>query len=53
MRADRRPADASDPGQGIVWQAHPKTSKSSVFMNTGLGSASGFKALTFDKAGNV
>jgi sugar lactone lactonase YvrE len=42
-----------DLGQGIVWQADPKTGKSTVFMNTGLGSASGLNALTFDKAGNV
>lgn len=42
-----------DLGQGIVWQADPKTGKSSVFMNTELGSASGLNALTFDKAGNV
>jgi sugar lactone lactonase YvrE len=42
-----------DLAQGIVWQADPKTGKSSVFMNTGLGSASGLNALTFDKAGNV
>lgn len=42
-----------DLGQGIVWQADPKTGKSSVFMNTGLGSASGLNALTFDRAGNV
>jgi sugar lactone lactonase YvrE len=42
-----------DLGQGIVWQADPKTGKSSVFMNTGLGPASGLNALTFDKTGNV
>lgn len=42
-----------DLAQGIVWQADPKTGKSSVFMNTGLGSASGLNGLTFDKAGNV
>jgi sugar lactone lactonase YvrE len=42
-----------DLGQGIVWQADPKTGKSSVFMDTGLGPASGLNALTFDKAGNV
>lgn len=42
-----------DLAQGIVWQANPVTGKSSVFMNTGLGSASGLNALTFDKAGNV
>jgi sugar lactone lactonase YvrE len=42
-----------DLAQGIVWQADPKTGKSSVYMDTGLGSASGLNALTFDKAGNV
>jgi sugar lactone lactonase YvrE len=42
-----------DLAQGIVWQVDPKTGKASVFMNTGLGSASGLNALTFDKAGNV
>lgn len=42
-----------DLAQGIVWRADPKTGKSSVFMNTGLGAASGLNALTFDKAGNV
>jgi sugar lactone lactonase YvrE len=39
--------------QGIVWQADPTTGKTTVFMNTGKGSASGLNALTFDKAGNV
>ena len=42
-----------DLDQGIVWQADPRTGSASVFMNTGLGSASGLNALTFDKAGNV
>ncbi len=42
-----------DLDQGIVWQADPTTGKSTVFMNTGLGSASGLNGLTFDKAGNV
>jgi hypothetical protein len=42
-----------DLAQGIVWQADPKTGKSTVFMNTGQGSNSGLNALTFDKAGNV
>ena len=42
-----------DLDQGIVWQVDPKTGKAGVFMNTGLGSASGLNALTFDKAGNV
>lgn len=42
-----------DLAQGIVWQADPRTGKSRVFMDTGLGSASGLNALTFDKAGNV
>jgi sugar lactone lactonase YvrE len=42
-----------DLNQGIVWQADPTTGKSGVFMNTGLGSAAGLNALTFDKAGNV
>jgi sugar lactone lactonase YvrE len=42
-----------DLAQGIVWQADPKTGKASVFMDTGLGSASGLNGLTFDKAGNV
>lgn len=42
-----------DLDQGLVWQADPKTGKASVFMNTGLGSASGLNGLTFDKAGNV
>ncbi len=42
-----------DLAQGIVWQANPATGKASVFMNTGLGGASGLNALTFDKAGNV
>ncbi len=42
-----------DLAQGIVWRADPVTGKSSVFMNTGLGSASGLNGLTFDKAGNV
>lgn len=38
---------------GIVWQSDPKTGKSSVFMDTGLGGNSGLNALTFDRAGNV
>lgn len=42
-----------DLNQGIVWRADPTTGKSSVFMSTGLGSASGLNGLTFDKAGNV
>jgi sugar lactone lactonase YvrE len=42
-----------DLAQGIVWQANPQTGAASVFMNTGLGSASGLNGLTFDKAGNV
>jgi sugar lactone lactonase YvrE len=42
-----------DLAQGIVWQANPVTGKTTVFMDTGLGSASGLNALTFDKAGNV
>lgn len=42
-----------DLGQGIVWQANPATGKSTVFMDTGLGGASGLNALTFDRAGNV
>ena len=42
-----------DLAQGIVWQADPKTGRSGVFMNTGLGAASGLNGLTFDKAGNV
>lgn len=42
-----------DLSNGIVWQADPKTGKSTVFMNTGQGSNSGLNALTFDKAGNV
>jgi sugar lactone lactonase YvrE len=42
-----------DLAQGVVWQADPRTGKSSVFMDTGLGSASGLNALTFDRAGNV
>ena len=42
-----------DLAQGIVWQANPATGKATVFMNTGLGGASGLNALTFDKAGNV
>jgi len=39
--------------QGIVWQADPKTGKSSVFLQTPFGSASGLNALTFDESGNV
>ncbi|HEY3911828.1 MAG TPA: SMP-30/gluconolactonase/LRE family protein [Stellaceae bacterium] len=42
-----------DLNQGMVWRADPTTGKSSVFMNTGLGSASGLNGLTVDKAGNV
>ena len=42
-----------DLSNGIVWQANPKTGKSTVFMNTGQGPSSGLNALTFDKAGNV
>jgi sugar lactone lactonase YvrE len=42
-----------DLSNGIVWQANPKTGKATVFMNTGLGAASGLNALTFDPAGNV
>ncbi len=42
-----------DLAQGIVWQANPATGSATVFMNTGLGDASGLNALTFDKAGNV
>jgi sugar lactone lactonase YvrE len=42
-----------DLSNGIVWQANPKTGKATVFMNTGLGAASGPNALTFDPAGNV
>lgn len=42
-----------DLAQGIVWKADPSTGKSTVFMNTGQGAASGLNALTFDKAGNV
>jgi sugar lactone lactonase YvrE len=42
-----------DLAQGIVWQANPKTGKSTVFMDTGQGPKSGLNALTFDKAGNV
>ncbi len=42
-----------DLAQGIVWQANPATGKATVFMNTGLGGASGLNALTFDEAGNV
>ena len=42
-----------DLAQGIVWQANPATGKATVFMNTGLGGASGLNALTFDKAGNA
>jgi sugar lactone lactonase YvrE len=42
-----------DLAQGIVWQANPVTGKAIVFMDTGLGAASGLNALTFDKAGNV
>ena len=39
--------------KGVVWQSDPLTGKSSVFMDTGLGSNAGLNALTFDKAGNV
>lgn len=42
-----------DLAQGIVWQADPKTGAATVFMDTGLASASGLNGLTFDKAGNV
>jgi sugar lactone lactonase YvrE len=42
-----------DLSNGIVWQANPKTGKTTVFMDTGQGSSSGLNALTFDKAGNV
>jgi sugar lactone lactonase YvrE len=42
-----------DLSTGIVWQANPKTGNTTVFMNTGQGSASGLNALTFDPAGNV
>jgi sugar lactone lactonase YvrE len=42
-----------DLSNGIVWQANPQTGKATVFMNTGLGAASGLNALTFDPAGNV
>jgi sugar lactone lactonase YvrE len=42
-----------DLAQGIVWQASPITGKANVFMDTGLGSASGLNGLTFDKAGNI
>jgi sugar lactone lactonase YvrE len=42
-----------DLAQGIVWKADPASGKSSVFMDTGLGSASGLNSLTFDRAGNV
>jgi sugar lactone lactonase YvrE len=42
-----------DLSNGIVWQADPKTGRSTVFMNTGQGSNSGLNALTSDKAGNV
>jgi hypothetical protein len=42
-----------DLSNGIVWQADPKTGKSTVFMNTQKGSSSGLNALTFDPAGNV
>lgn len=42
-----------DLAQGIVWRADPATGRSSVFMNTGLGAASGLNGIAFDKAGNV
>jgi sugar lactone lactonase YvrE len=42
-----------DLAQGIVWRANPATGNAAVFMDTGLGGASGLNALTFDKAGNV
>jgi sugar lactone lactonase YvrE len=42
-----------DLAQGIVWKADPVTGKSSVFMDTGLGPASGLNSLTFDPAGNL
>jgi len=42
-----------DLAQGIVWLADPATGRSSVFMATGLGAASGLNGITFDKAGNV
>jgi sugar lactone lactonase YvrE len=42
-----------DLSNGIVWQANPKTGKTTVFMDTGQGASSGLNALTFDKAGNV
>ena len=42
-----------DLSNGIVWQANPKTGKSTVFMNTGQGPSSGLNALTFDKAGSL
>jgi sugar lactone lactonase YvrE len=42
-----------DLSNGIVWQANPKTGNTTVFMNTGQGSASGLNALTFDPAGNL
>jgi hypothetical protein len=42
-----------DLSNGIVWQANPRTGKTTVFMDTGQGASSGLNALTFDKAGNV
>jgi sugar lactone lactonase YvrE len=42
-----------DLSNGIVWQANPKTGKTTVFMDTGQGASSGLNALTLDKAGNV
>jgi sugar lactone lactonase YvrE len=42
-----------DLAQGIVWKADPATGRATIFMDTGLGSASGLNALTFDPAGNV
>jgi sugar lactone lactonase YvrE len=53
FQASSRTLLICDLAQGIVWQADPVTGKSSVFMDTGLGSDSGLNALTFDNAGNV
>jgi len=53
FQASTRSLLICDLAQGIVWKADPLTGKSRVFMDTGLGSASGLNGLTFDAAGNV
>jgi hypothetical protein len=53
FQASTRSLLICDLAQGIVWQADPTTGRSSVFMDTRLGSESGLNSITFDPAGNV